>query len=298
MGIRGRHGGNCGGGVVACDGDHGHLPDAGFVGDFLLQNSNFCSRLHYLGQDVRVDAQSLKEGLLELAGVLVHHAGGGSIGVLAYHLTGEHVGQQVRHEQDLVCLEQGLVSGLLLRIELEDGVEVHDLDASDAVEFIARDDAEHLFGDALGVGVTVGPGPLEQLAVGSDGTEIDAPGVYTDGFDLVAKLGCALQAGLQVAEKLVGVPVETPALFLGPVGEAMDLFHREFTVLETAHDGASAGGAKVESEKFVICVHSLLIMQFSKLSIPNCFLTLQCDHKTLRNDLYSFEISRRKSFRS
>ena len=85
------HRSDCGSGVMPGHGYHGDGTEPCFRSDFRLQDSNFCPGLHYFRQDVRIDTETGQQRLLELTGILVHHAGSGGVRVFAHHIAGEQI---------------------------------------------------------------------------------------------------------------------------------------------------------------------------------------------------------------
>ena len=94
-----------------------------------------------------------------------------------------------------------------MRVELEDGVEVHYLDSGDGVELLAGDDFKDLLRDSVGVRIPVSPWHSDDSAVLADVAEIHAPGVDTDRFDLHAHSGDLFQSRFEVVEEGIDVPV-------------------------------------------------------------------------------------------
>ena len=144
---------------------------------------------------------------------------------------------------------------LRLGIELEDGVEIHDLDAGGPVEFLTRNGLEHLFRNAFGVRVTVGAGVTQQGAVFGHEAEIHAPGVYADGLrdnPLPAQIGQA------VAEMLVysqHVPIIFAAQLDDAAGEAVHFLHVEGSARKSGQDRTAGSGAAVESQETMLSAH-------------------------------------------
>ncbi len=137
----------------------------------------------------------------------------------------------------------------LLGIQLENGVEIHDLDACGGIQLLPRNGFVHLFRDAVGVGVAVGTGISEQGTVIGHETEIHAPGIDADGIRPDTFL---LQPVQTLDEMLVDgqdVPVVLSAQADNAAGETLHFFHLKAAGLESGQHSAPAGGAAVKSKE-------------------------------------------------
>ena len=158
----------------------GDLSETGFLCQSGLEGADLRAGRHYRQQEVGADSEFCKKRLVELPRLLVHHSGGGGVGVFAYFIARQHIGEQVGHIEYALRPFQCLVAAGCLGIKLEYGIEIHYLDAGCAVELFARNYAENLIRDAGGVGVSVGARQSCKGAVLSDAAEIHAPGVDAD----------------------------------------------------------------------------------------------------------------------
>ena len=75
---------------------------------------------------------------------------------------------------------------LELGIDLENRVEIHDLGTGGLIEFLLGKDSKNLLRNALGVRIPVCTRQAKDTSILSDTTEIDSPGIDTDGVDLYA----------------------------------------------------------------------------------------------------------------
>jgi len=189
-----------------------------------------------------------------LAGAGVEHLGGGGDGVVGAHLAGEEVGDEIGEEEDAFggVELRGVVVGE--GGELEEGVEGHGLDAGDGVKFLLGDVFEDLFGHAFGAGVAVAVGIGEELAVGVEECEVDAPGIGGDAGDFVGS-GGFVDAGFDFVPESEDVPVEGVVELDGDIGEAMDFGELDAGVAEGAEHDAAGFGAEVDGEVVLFSGH-------------------------------------------
>ena len=138
-----------------------------------------------------------------------------------------------------------------LSIHLEDAVVVRGLDARQRIELFARHLLEELLGNAFSVRVAIGTGQAQQGTVVPNAAEVETPSVDSDGIQGNMTFSKLLQAFEEVLVDAIDIPIVLTADFEGLVGEAVDLFHAESAVGEGAQDGASAGGAAVESQETI-----------------------------------------------
>ena len=253
--VRCGYGGNCGGGVVPGYGYDGYGSEA----EFSLQHSHLRARRHHREQHIGTYAGLFQQCFVELTGGLVHHAGSGGVGVFADHLSGQQVRQQVRHEQYGPGVAQGGVVVQSLCVQLEDGVEVHYLDAGAGVEPFPGNFCEEFFRDAVGIRVPVAAGEPQKRAVPPYAAEVHTPGVYADGveaYPLAVQLSDAFD---KVAVHGVYVPVETAVAAQHFGREAVHLLHRETSVGERRQHPAARRRTAVKCQKAVAVFHFLPI---------------------------------------
>ena len=256
-GIRSRDSRYGRGRVVASHGDYGYLSQSRFFGQVVGQGPYHRARHDdRLGQDRRRNAGCAEQFLFETLGGRVEQLRSRSIGVFAYRISGEHVGQQIRHEEDPVGVFERSEILLFLAVELVEAVEVHDLDAGQGIDFLAGDLPKKGFGSPLCIGIAVGPGQSEDCSVRSDMAEVHPPGVDTDRIDLHPFAGAKEQGLFQGFEQGENIPVVFSVQGQQRSGKAVDLFHFKSDTVGGPEDGPSAGGPQVEGQKIAF-VHSI-----------------------------------------
>ena len=130
------------------------------------------------------------------------------------------------------------------RIELINGVKLHELNARGAVEFIIRHDRGAFLDKPLGALVAVMHGVLEQAAEFVDKAEINAPCVdpyAVEGAELL-RLDDAL---LYLVEEAQHIPIDRAADPDGVVGEAVDFIQRYLFAVKRADYGSAARRAEI-----------------------------------------------------
>ena len=236
-------------------GDHRHLAHTGLVRDFLQERTDYHARLHNVQQHRTIHADALQQRFFKTARALVHHPGSGGLGIFAHLFPGQHIGQQVRHEEDLLRFFQRGVSLLRLRVQLENGIKIHDLDARHPVQFLTRHLLENFLRNSGGVRVPIRSRQSQDTSIRADMAEIHPPGVDADRIDLHAPAGNFLQGCLQVAEQAVDIPEKLPVLLLDGVGETIDLLHGEILPFKSSDNGTARSGAQVKCQKTMYLFH-------------------------------------------
>ena len=110
------------------------------VGQHVSQHG---ARRHDFRQDARGQVQLRHEAGRPAAVAPVEELGGGRDGVLGDLAPGEPVVKQVRHHQQRVGEIEQRVSAVSHAVQLEDGIELHELDAGDVKDDVAGHDAEN-----------------------------------------------------------------------------------------------------------------------------------------------------------
>ena len=122
----------------------------------------------------------------------------------------EHICKKVGHEQQLIRALKKVRAVFFERIELEQGVKLHKLDARAGIELLARDRFEHLVYEPRGACVAVMNGIFKQAAELVEEPEINTPGVNADAVETACEL-CFRQPLLYFKEQPQNIPVERPA---------------------------------------------------------------------------------------
>ena len=157
---------------------------------------------------------------------------------------------------------QGAVACLPHGIELEQGVEVHELYAGDVVDLLSGHDLAEVFLHAAhSVRVAIGQRVAQQGAVLTDTDKVDAPGVDADARDVELPGGCQLQAANDFVVYGVDVPIVVSACLDKVVVEAGEFLLFQFAVLDGAQDCPSACRSQVCCEKVLLHVRMFFTLQ-------------------------------------
>ena len=125
---------------MASHGYDGHGAQAGEALNFVGEHANLSAGHDHAAEFFAREADGLEQTGIELLGAGIEQLRGGGDGVLAHFLAGEHPRKGIGHEEYLAGMAEGGIILLTHGVELEDGVEVHELDAGGIVDIAARDD--------------------------------------------------------------------------------------------------------------------------------------------------------------
>ena len=239
-------------------GNHRHGAQAGQLLHLGSQRAHGGAGLHKASEVVGRQAHLLQYFGFEATRAGVHYLGRGGYRVFGHHLARQHVGQGVGHEENLGGGGKRRTAVAAQRVELEEAVEVHDLDAGELVDTGARHALEETFGRAGGVRVAVGEGLAQYLAVGAYHHKVDAPRVDAYRVDVDAALGHGAEALQYVVIEGKDVPIAMSANRYQIVGKAVDFLNLDAAGAHAAHYGASAGGAEVYCKKCLHCAKQVL----------------------------------------
>ena len=157
--------------------------------------------------------------------------------------------EQVGHHQQRLGHVQQRRAGQLHRQQLIQRVELHELQAGVAEDFLAADDAEGLFHHAVGAAVAVMVGIAQQFVAASQQAEIDAPGIDADAGDAVGPFAAGgPQALADVRPLAQQVPIQMAGDFDRAVLEAVDLFQPQLPAVEQPQHVPPAGGPHVHRQ--------------------------------------------------
>ena len=190
-------------------------------------------------------AERLDDGGIVFAGLGGDHAAGGGVGVLVSFHAAELPEQILRHHQKVRHAVQP--AGLLVRIELINGVEGLELDAGLPIQAGKADLLmylrDHRFCTAVPVGVAG-----EELLVAPEQHIVHAPGVDGQAFDRPEALPRFSDAGLHMSGQRLDIPGQMAVQLGYAVWKAIDFFGFQFSVFRPAYDVAAGGGADVDGK--------------------------------------------------
>ena len=137
----------------------------------------------------------------------------------------------------------------LVRQQLEQRVELHELQAGLGEDFRARHLLEGLLHHPVGAGVAVGVRLAQHFVAAGEQHVVHAPGVRADGDDgLAVFLRREGEAVLDFGPEPHDIPAERVAQVHGAVGEAVDFFEADGLAVPEAGHHAAAFSAEVNGE--------------------------------------------------
>ena len=213
---------------------------------FKGKRADLLAGLNHTAEVVGAKAEKRENVVVPEFGTGIDHLRRRGDGVFGNALAGEKVGECIGNEQNLVGGLECRAAVAAQGVELEDRIEVHNLDARLLVESLAGHTLEKYIGCSDGVGIAVAVGQAKQRSILAEKGEIDAPSVNADRLDLNAALGNKAQALNDGGVDSGQIPMEVALHLDDGVGTAMDLLHRDLTVVDRGQNHAAAGGAQVD----------------------------------------------------
>ena len=146
-------------------------------------------------------------------------------------------------------------------IELEEGVEVHQLNTGNVVyRFLVDAPLEILLHHPHRVGVAVGQGVAQYRLVLAHANEVYPPGVDTDRGNIHMPLGNDFQTLYHLVIQGKDIPIEMSSRFDKHIIEARQLLQRTRVVRQTAKNGPPTSSAKVHSKEKSFFVHDFKVI--------------------------------------
>ena len=254
--VLGRNGSDGGACVVTSDGNDGDV--VAEVSHLGLEVADDVAWEDHGRELADVGTSGLDEFAVDLLGARVEELGGGEDGVFADSLAGEVEAYVVGDEDILGSLLEGTEAFLVAGVELEEGVEVDELDTCLLVDLLTTDFLDIFVHGSHGVGIAVGAGFLDHLAVLVDKDDINAPGINTDGIDAdVGTCSKILEASDHFADQGGHVPVELAIVvfLLDGVGETTYFFgFKNSLFIKTGDNHSSTGGTEIDGANIMLHV--------------------------------------------
>ena len=151
---------------------------------------------------------------------------------------------------------QGRITLTSHGIELEDGIEIHQLDACDAVNLLSRDDILQVIIHCIECdGVAIGTGIPENSTVVANHHKVHSPGVNTDGCDFQTTLSHFFQTTDHLEVQGVDIPIEMTTLFDEVIGETGYFLQLELSFVDTSYYGSATCSTQVDSEEIFFLIH-------------------------------------------
>ena len=136
--VTGRNGCHGGCGVVTGHGNYRNRTKTGGFLNLWRYGTHNGSRLYKPSKLPAPQTEDGEDFRVQIPLSYIHKLGRGGNGIFADSLTGKHIGQCVRGEENLVRDVQSPAAVAPESVELEHGIEVHELDSSAAVQLPGR----------------------------------------------------------------------------------------------------------------------------------------------------------------
>ena len=229
--ILGRNGSYCAGGIMACNSDDRYCIQASYLLYFLGECADDGSWCCHFSKLFALQSETLNEFLVEVARHRIENLRGGGYRIFADSFTGKHIAQCIRNKENLVSILQSHIASLAHSVYLEEGVEVHELDARLLIYLFLADLLVEVFlHHAHCVWVAIGERVAEDGSVLAYIYEVASPGVDTDALDMDASLSHEFQALDDFQIERIDVPIEVIACLDKMVVETCQFFQIEFPI--------------------------------------------------------------------
>ncbi len=232
---------------------HGNDRHGAQSGDFLHLGGKLADNGRRGGHGTELVARHAQRGhevKVEVARHGVENLRGGSHRIFADSLACEQVAQCVGDEEHLVGLLEGTVPVAPHLIELEEGIEIHKLDARLLIDRLLRHGLLEVgFHGVDGVGVAIGQRIAQQLTVLAYADEVAAPGVDADAMDGNLAVGGQFQTLDNLMVEGIEVPIYVTRGLDEGVVEAGELFKGKLSVCQRADNRAATGGPEIYCEE-------------------------------------------------
>jgi len=243
------HPGDRSGGIMRRRRHHVDFAQAGALRDAGPQHAQPGAGRHDFRKNARGQAKLFQQAGGPVAGQRVQALGGGAVGEFDHTGATQRPMDEVRHQQQRVRPFEHLRSALFMGQQLEQGVELHELQAGLGKDFRPRHFSERLFHHAVGAGVAIRERLPQHFVALIEQHIVHPPGVGTDRYNPGAILpGGQAQAVLDFRPQPHDVPAERVAQIDGAIGEPMNFFETDGLAIPKAGHKAAAFRAKVNRQ--------------------------------------------------
>ena len=200
-------------------------------------------------QNIRGDIQFVEDLFLPGPGIGIQQSAGGGDRIFRQGFTGQHHHESIRHEEDFCAVPEIFRVILMIRKELIDCVERHQLDPGLGVKFFFRQDLMDVIHCRHEAGIPVAVRLPDGLAV-PEKDHVHAPGIDGEGADITVRRAGFFQPFLQLVGECGEIPVESAVFFIRMIGETVDFLQLQFAFFHPTDDRAPAGRAQVKCQMF------------------------------------------------
>ena len=229
--ILGRNGSYCAGSIMSCYSDDRYCIQARYLLYFLGECADDGSWCCHFSKLFALQSETLNKILVEVACHRIENLRGGGYSIFADSVTGKHIAQRIRNKEYFVCILQSHIASLAHSVYLEEGVEVHELDARLFIYLFLADLLVEVFlHHAHCMWVSIGERVAENGSVLAHIYKVASPGVDSDALDVDASLSHEFQALDDFQIERIDVPIEVIARLDEMVVETCQFFQIELSI--------------------------------------------------------------------
>ena len=221
------------------------------VRPFAREGAEVRPRGHDLAEEMRGQLEARGEPAIPAARRGVDELGRGRVGVFGDGAPGQPMVHEVRHEQEPAS--GGGQALAPMRVELEQGVEVEELDAGAAEDLRPRNALEDTGGNPRRAHVAIADGVLDQPPVVVEESVVHAPAVDAEALHRTPELARARsrrpQARVDLGEDPRRVPAQVARHFARRVLEPPHLVEQKLSRRHAGEEHAPAPGAEVYGDE-------------------------------------------------
>ena len=261
-----RYGGYGRGRVVRTYGNNLYLAKTCLLGNIVAKGTANTTGHYYFAKYLLGQSQSLDGFPRPLSALGIEEFGGGGYAILVVGLSGEEIAEQVGHEQKVLGrLELG---SALDAEQLCQSVYLHHLNAGGGIVLGGGECLKEFPGHAGGASISIAYGIANKLAVAVNQTEVHAPGVHTNTFNLVTLCSRFLQSYFHVLEQGRKIPMDMVAKANLTVAETVNLLHDELAILEPTGYNATTTATEVCGK--IYFAHSCYLIYLIRYGYRRC----------------------------
>ena len=159
--------------------------------------------------------------------------------------------------------------------QLEQGIEVHKLNARTVVDLLLGNHLEELFHDSLGVWITVRVRIAKYVPILTHAHKVHAPSIDADALYLYTLFCHLTQCANNLCIQCIDIPIEMSTQLGDAVRETSQLSLNQLPVLHTSQDGTATGSSQIHCQEacigclFCVSSHIFVIKRFVLFDIQS-----------------------------
>ena len=135
-------------------------------------------------------------------------------------------------------------------MQLEERIEVHELDACEAVHFVAALHVVEIVVDGLeSMRVAIGERIAHDGAIATNAHEVNSPRVDADALDVDSPMCGQFQSADNLVIEGEDVPIEVATHLNQRITEPRQFLHVQLSVCQCANDGSATRGSQVNGKE-------------------------------------------------